>query len=140
MILLDTNVISDLVSINPDPGVLAWVGSHPADDQFISAITVAEILYGIRILPEGRRRTMLESEIGLLLRDAFADRIFPFDAAAGECFATIMADRRSRGRPISQFDGQIAAIALSRGAKLVTRNVRDFELTGIEVINPWRGA
>jgi toxin FitB len=67
MILLDTNVISDLVSINPDPGVLAWVGSHPADDQFISAITVAQILYGISILPEGRRRTMLESEIGLLL-------------------------------------------------------------------------
>jgi predicted nucleic acid-binding protein len=137
MYLLDTNVISDLVSIRPDQNVLTWVASHPADTQFVSAVTVAEILYGVRRLPEGRRRMTLELEIGLLLQDAFADRILPFDATAAECFAVIMTERRSQGRPMSQFDGQIAAIARSRGATLVTRNTRDFELAGVEMINPW---
>ncbi|WP_246697296.1 type II toxin-antitoxin system VapC family toxin [Rhizobium sp. G21] len=124
MFFLDTNVISDLVSIKPDPGVLAWVASHPARSQYISAVTVAEILYGVKLLPEGRRRMLLEREIGLLLHDAFLGRILPFDAPAAERFASIMADRRSQGRTMSQFDGQIAAIALSVGATIVTRATR----------------
>ncbi len=107
---------------------------------FITAITEAELRYSAAILPAGRRRERLaaEAEIESTLREDFAGRILPFDSAAANAYATIMAGRRAAGRPISQADCQIAAIARARGAPVATRDVADFADCGIKVVNPWR--
>lgn len=137
MIILDTNVISEMLAASPSTSVEAWLGDqHPAS-VFTTAITQAEILYGIEILPEGRRRRDLEAAILPIFTDDLAGRILPFDSDAARTYAIIAAARRKVGRPISQFDAQIAAIAVSRGAALATRNVSDFVETGAVVVNPW---
>lgn len=135
MIILDTNVVSELMRAHPDPVVLAWLDSV-VDDVVTTAITVAEIRYGIARLPEGRRRAALA---------AAADRTFapldqhvvPFDALAAFAYAEIVAARERSGSPVSAPDAQIAAITKYRNAVLATRNVRDFTGTGIEVVDPW---
>jgi len=137
MILLDTNVVSELMRPRPSPHVEAWFGKQLAADLFISTISEAELRYGIALLPNGRRRDKLSAAIEAMLSEDFAGRILPFDSAAAIAYAVIAADRRAAGRPISQFDAQIAAIAKSRGAALATRNGPHFEGCGIEVINPW---
>jgi predicted nucleic acid-binding protein len=104
---------------------------------FTSAITQAEILYGIAVLPEGKRRDALLAAARSALENHFRGRVLPFDGAAADAFAAIAADRREAGRPISQADAQIAAIAKSRGAALATRNVADFDGCGVSVLNPW---
>ncbi len=101
------------------------------------AITEAELLYGAALLPSGKRRSALTAEIEGMLEEDFGGRILPFDRLAAQAFAAIAAARRGAGRPISQADAQIAAIARSRGASLATRNVPDFDSCGVEVINPW---
>ncbi|MBF0561681.1 MAG: type II toxin-antitoxin system VapC family toxin [Alphaproteobacteria bacterium] len=137
MILLDTNVVSELMKSAPAPGVLAWVDAVPGAALFVSAVTQAEILYGLALLPAGKRRDELAGAARVVFETYFRRRILPFDSDAAEAFAELAAERRQSGRPITQADAQIAAIARSRGAALATRNVADFEGCGIDVVNPW---
>lgn len=137
MIILDTNVISDMIGPAPSPAVAAWVFRQPPGDMFVSAVTEAELRYGVEIMPQGRRRDRYLAEIDGLLHAEFAGRILPFDSVAAQTYATIVAARRAAGRPIAQFDGQIAAIARSLAASVATRDAGGFEGCGIDVIDPW---
>lgn len=139
-VLLDTNVVSELIRKSPDPAVEAWVSGHVLEDLYFSAIGEAELRYGAAILPAGRRRETLVSEIEGMLRDAFGDRVLPFDSNAAREFAEIAAKRRSIGRRMAPADCQIAAIARSLNVAVATRNVRDFDDINVEVINPWKSA
>lgn len=137
MIILDTNVLSELMKSQPNISVVSWIGKQQATKLFITSLTQAEILYGLEILPTGKRRTALKQAAKVMFDLDFTGRILPFDTKAAKLFATIGAKRRKLGRPISQMDAQIAAITLASNATLVTRNVDDFEECGIEIINPW---
>ncbi|MDL2402979.1 type II toxin-antitoxin system VapC family toxin [Rhizobium mayense] len=137
MIILDTNVISELLTPSPSTTVEAWLAAQPPLSIFTTATTQAEILYGLRLLPSGRRRSQLEAAILPIFEEDFAGRVLAFDSEAASAYSVIATSRRQEGRPISQFDAQIAAIAASRGATLATRNVPDFLGTGIVIINPW---
>ncbi len=136
-VLLDTNVVSELIRKAPEPAVVTWVSDHPLDDLFFSAVSEAELRYGGAILPAGRRRDMLFQEIETMLRDAFGDRVLPFDSEAARAYGYIAAVRRFAGRPVAPADCQIPAIAASRGMVVATRNVRDFEDMEMEIVNPW---
>jgi predicted nucleic acid-binding protein len=138
MIILDTNVLSEFMRPAPSGTVERWMSALPPASIFVSAITEAELRYGLTLLPKGRRQRQLFAQIEEMLAEEFADRILPFDSSAASAYARIAADRRLSGRPISQADAQIAAIAASRGASLATRNVADFADCGIDVIDPWR--
>lgn len=135
--LLDTNVLSELLRAQPHPAVLAWFAEQPADSLFVSAVTQAEMLLGARLLSRSKRRLQLETALDAMFREDFAGRVLHFDAAAAAAYAAVVAARRGAGRPISQFDAQIVAIALSRRAGLATRNVSDFEECGLTLTNPW---
>ena len=137
MIILDTNVISELMRSQPDTSVSQWTATHQATNLLITALTQAEILYGLELLPKGKRRTALKEAAQSMFDLDFAGRILPFDANAAKQFAVIAANRRTLGRPISQIDAQIAAIARVYRATLATRNVSDFEECGINIINPF---
>ena len=137
MILLDTNVISELMRAEPAQTVLDWFGKHDASDLFISAVTEAELRTGIAILPEGQRRDRLQAAIDAMIDQDFQGRILPFDSLAAKAYAEVAAQRRAAGRPIAEADCQIAAIARAAGAPVATRNVKDFDGCGVEVINPW---
>ena len=137
MIVLDTNVVSDLMLPRPTASVIEWVAEQAASSLYLSTISEAELRYGVEILPTGQRRERLLAEIeGMLLED-FAGRILPFDSDAARAYALIAATRRAAGRPINHADCQIAAIACSHRASVATRDMRGFEGCGIEVINPW---
>ncbi|MBC3206495.1 type II toxin-antitoxin system VapC family toxin [Pseudomonas sp. SWRI111] len=138
MIVLDTNVLSEFMRIEPEARVLAWVDAQPAMDLAVSAITVAEILHGIARLPSGKRKQKLQAHALAMFEEDFAGRILPFDAHAAVEYAALVADAEAKGRGIAMADAQIAAICRGRGASIATRNVRDFEFSGIEVINPWQ--
>ena len=138
MILLDTHILSEVIRPSPEPVVLDWLAAQPTTSVFISAITEAELRTGVAFLPEGKRRAVLAAEIAAMLEVDFFGRILPFDSLAAIAYAEIVAIRRQNGRPISQADAQIAAIAHSRGAVLATRNIADFDRCGIEIINPWK--
>ena len=135
--LLDTNIVCELLRRTPDPAVERWVGTSLATDLYFSSIGEAELRYGVAILPEGRRRNALAQAIEAILREDFDDRILPFDSAAAREYSDIASARRAAGRPILPADCQIAAIARSRNMTVATRNVRDFEDTGVEIIDPW---
>ncbi|MYA10227.1 MAG: type II toxin-antitoxin system VapC family toxin [Gemmatimonadetes bacterium] len=137
--LLDTNVVSELMRASPEPAVARWVSGHPVEDVFLSAVSEAELRYGAAILPVGRRRETLLYRIEAMLRDAFEDRVLPFDSDAARTYGPIAAWRRSAGRPVASADCQIAAIAAARRMRLATRNVRDFEGMGIDIVDPWAG-
>ncbi|OHV80872.1 type II toxin-antitoxin system VapC family toxin [Ensifer sp. LCM 4579] len=137
MIVLDTNVLSELLTPAPTAAVEEWLAAQPPTSIFTTTVTEAEILYGVRLLPDGRRRRDLEAAVVPIFREDLAGRILPFDGDAAAVYAIIAVERRKIGRPISQFDAQIAAITRSRGAMLATRNVADFADTGITIINPW---
>ena len=137
MILLDTNVLSEFMRVEPDSKVLDWVDSQPAMELAISAITVAEILHGIARLPVGKRKQKLESHAMAMFEEDFAGRILPFDAHAAVAYAALVAGAEASGRAVSMADAQIAAIGRSHGAAIATRSVRDFEFCVVEVINPW---
>jgi predicted nucleic acid-binding protein len=137
MIVLDTNVLSELMKGAPNATVLAFVNATPRVALFTSAITQAEILDGITTLPIGKRRDDLLAAAGIVFDEHFLGRVLPFDGAAAQTFARIAAGRRGNGRPLSQADAQIAAITASRGATLATRNIVDFDGCGVPLVNPW---
>ena len=137
MILLDTNVISEPMKPRPDAAVMAWLDAQPVEDVYISTVTVAELEYGIRLLPEGRRRDSLQAALSDLLEIEFANRIWSFDLPASRNYGEIPASRRAAGLPISTQDCQIAAVARSRGAVVATRNVDDFKGCNVQIVNPW---
>ncbi|KGE05168.1 type II toxin-antitoxin system VapC family toxin [Pseudohaliea rubra] len=138
MILIDTNVISDLMRPDPAPAVLAWFGAHKASALYLSAVGEGELRRGAVILPPGRRRRQLLDAIDAMIAEDFAGRVVPFDSAAAAAFAEVFAARQKAGRPISFPDCQIAATARAHGAALATRNVTNFEGCGIPVIDPWQ--
>lgn len=131
-------LVSELMRPAPERRVEQWLAAQPDASVFISAITEAELRYGVALLPRGRRRAALLAEIEGMLEEDFASRILPFDSLAAQAFAIIASERRGKGRPISQADAQIAAIARSRGAALATRNAPDFDGCGVALINPWQ--
>lgn len=139
MILLDTNVLSELMRSAPEKNVLEWIDSQPASELYISAITKAEIELGIALLPDGKQKNRLSTAAGLMFAE-FPDRCLAFDSTAASKYAVVVANRTQIGRPISVEDAQIAAIALTRPMTLATRNTSDFELIeGLQLINPWVG-
>ncbi len=137
MIVLDTNVVSELLRVAPEQRVVRWLEAQPFRSVFTTTITQAEILFGIGVLPPGRRRTALAAAAQAIFGEDLVEQVLPFDGDAALAFAKISAHRRSLGRPISQLDAMIAAIADSRGARLATRNVRDFEHCGVDLVDPW---
>ena len=137
MFVLDTNVVSELMRERPNPEVMGWMDNQLTDNLFVTSITEAEVRTGVAILPDGERRRGLAAAAERLFAVFFSERILPFDSDAAQAYATLAAERRAAGRPISQSDCQIAAIAYSRGAPVVTRDVDDFEGCGLDVIDPW---
>ncbi len=137
MILLDTNVISELMRASPDPGVVRWMRARSRASIHTSAITEAELRLGAALLPHGRRRAALQEGIERIITQLIAGRILPFDSAAAAQFASVVSQRRLAGRPIAQADAQIAAIARARAMTLATRNLRDFAATGVTLVDPW---
>jgi predicted nucleic acid-binding protein len=135
--ILDTNVVSEVMSTFPSHAVLAWLAKgRTADEFFLTTITVAEILYGIALLPM-KRRDKLSADAEGMFEEDYEARILVFDEPSARAFATLAAARRNMGRPIPQLDAQIAAIASVHDATLATRNTADFEGCGIRLVNPW---
>ena len=137
MIVLDTNVLSELMRRRPAARVVRWVDEQDASALAITAVTVAELLYGVARLAGSARKTELAAAVDLLIQEDFAGRVLSFDAAAAARYAELVVKREQQGRPISTADGQIAAICRCHGAKLATRNLRDFEDTGNTLFDPW---
>jgi predicted nucleic acid-binding protein len=140
MTILDTNVISEPMQPSPSATVLAWWSQQQPGTLFITTVTVAEILYGIELLPHGKRRAALLAGAERMFVKVLAGRILPFDEDAARAFPEIAVRRRAQGRPIADLDAQIAAIAHSRNALLATRNTADFEGCEVRLANPWQGA
>ena len=137
MIVLDTNVLSELMKPVPAERVVRWTAAQPATSLYTTSITQAEILHGIMLLPSGRRRNALEAAAEAMFGEDFGGRVLPFGSDAAYAYARIAAARRRAGRPISHFDAQIAAIARSAGSAIATRNVTNYDACGVQVINPW---
>jgi predicted nucleic acid-binding protein len=137
MIVVDTNVLSEVMRPVPSFKVVRWMAERPAVSLFTTTITIGELLYGLELVPSGKRRVALQQAIRAMIDDEFAGRILTFDQDAARAFADISAACRRLGRPIGELDAQIAGIARSRGAAIATRNVRDFRDCGVELIDPW---
>ena len=138
MIVLDTNVLSELMRSAPAESVMRWMAAQPAASLYTTSVTQAEILHGIMLLPSGRRRSGFEAAAEAMFKEDFAGRILAFGSDAARLYASIAAERRRAGRPISHFDAQIAATARSAGATIATRNVPDYDGCGVKVIDPWK--
>lgn len=136
MILLDTNVVSEAMRPRPNPGVMQWLNDQVADSVFLSSVTLAELRFGIGVLPGGRRKNQLKTVLSGLL-DLFDERILAFDVEAADRYAAIAVKARQAGRGLSTPDGYIAAIADLRGMSVATRDTSPFEAAGVPVINPW---
>lgn len=137
MILLDTHVVSETMRPVPDHAVIEWLNQRETTSLYLSTITIAEIQYGLALLAKGERRTDLEGRFQRFVSEGFAERVLSFDMAAANEYGIVMATRRSMGRPMSSLDGQIAAIARAHNSTLATRNKKDFDMCGIEVLNPF---
>jgi predicted nucleic acid-binding protein len=137
MIILDTNVLSELMRNRPSPKVTAWFHEHPLIDLYTTAITEAEIFYGIELLEPGTRQQKLLMAVESLFDIDLKDRVIGFDGDAARIFSQIAAHRRQQGKPISNPDAQIAAIVQLHGATLATRDVADFCDCGVDVVDPW---
>jgi len=137
MMVLDTNVLSELMRPRPDARVIDWLDRQDANSVTISAITIAEILYGIERLPDGRRKRGFAAKAAAMFEEDFSGRILSFDSGAAIHYAEQVAASESAGRQVHMADVQIAAICIQYGAELATRNVKDFETFSVETINPW---
>lgn len=136
MILLDSNVLSELMRTEPAQAVVSWVHAQQAATLCTSAVSVAEIRYGIERLPAGQRRTLLRTAADDVF-SAFTDQVLPFDATSARHYADIVVRRERSGAPISGFDAQIAAVCRTHRASLATRNTGDFADLGLDLVNPW---
>ena len=138
MILLDTNVLSELMRPMPDPNVVRWLDAWSEWEVWISAVTVAEIRLGISLLPAGKRKELFLNLAEQMFQEDFPDRCLPFDCEAAREYALIVSERNRQGHPISVEDAQIAAIARTAGLDLATRNTKDFSnITGLQLLDPW---
>lgn len=137
MTILDTNVVSELMRPRPQSVVLDWLANQPAEQIHVTAITVAEVLLGIELLPAGKRRESIQAAADRTF-EVFGGHILAFDEGAAHAFSLIASSRRKKGKPMSEFDAQIAAIARAHGATLATRNIADFQGCGVQVVNPWK--
>jgi toxin FitB len=137
VIVVDTNVISELMRGEPHPSVLAWVAAQPRALLYTTRINEAEILYGIGALPAGRRRMALAAAAEAMFAEDFAGRILPFEAPAAACYPAVVLARRQAGNPIEKFDALIAATALAAGASVATRDIGGFAGCGLTIIDPW---
>src|SRR3984885_12647346 len=140
MIVLDTNVLSEALRPVPEPSVMDWLANQPRASLFTTIVTRGEILYGIRLLSDGKRRRGLWDAARKIFDEDFAGHVLSFDSEAADMYAEISASRRTAGKPISQFDAMIVAMARSRGASLATRNVKDFDDCGTDIIDPWKAS
>ena len=137
MILLDTNVLSEVMRPKPNPAVLTWVDSQELTGLWTCTIVVAEVLSGLDLMPAGNRKERLGEKAEQMFSNLFTDRVLNFDQLAARIYGTVLLKRRNRGRPIDEMDALIAATALAHGATLATRNTADFEDCGVELVNPW---
>lgn len=137
MIVIDTNVISELWKIDPNPNVLAWIDAQAVETLYLSAITVAELRYGLATMPEGRRRLIYQERLENEVLPAFAGRVLPFDLDASQAYSNLMARARAEGRAIGKADGYIAATAAAHGLMVATRDTSPFEAAALSTINPW---
>jgi predicted nucleic acid-binding protein len=137
VIVLDTNVVSELARSSPDPAVVRWLDSVSADEVTTTAVTAAELFHGVARLPASRKKTRIADAVQRVLRDDLQGRVEPFDIRSAERYGILVADRERAGKPITVADAQIAAICTVRRATLATRNTKDFVDTGIELVNPW---
>ncbi len=136
MIVLDTNVVSEAMKPEPHPAVMAWLNAQAAPTLYLSSVTLAELLFGIATLPEGRRKDMLSKALDGLL-SLFRDRVLPFDTDAARCYAELAVTARASGRGFPTPDGYIAAVAASRGFLVASRDTSPYEAARVPVINPW---
>lgn len=139
MIIVDTNVIAELMRPSPSRVVQGWMATRSGEGRCTTAVTLAEIRYGIERLPHGRRKALLEAAADELFA-TFAERVLAFDDVAAAHYASIAYTREAIGRPIGPFDAQIAAICRAHGAALATRNLKDFDGLGVDLIDPWNAA
>ena len=137
MILLDTNVISEQMRLQPSSIVLNWFDKIVDANLYLSSVTEAELLSGIAMMPNGKAKTQRAVKANHILHKIFHDHILPFESKAANCYAEIFAHRKTIGRPISVLDCMIAAIAKANNCKLATRNVADFDHCGVEIVDPW---
>lgn len=137
MILLDTNVVSEPMRPLGHPAVQAWLDRQAAETLFITTTSLAELLLGVELLPDGKRKEGLAAALHELLAELFGARILPFDRAAAEEYARLLGRARSAGHAISMADGQIAAIAATQGFTVATRDTAPFVAVGVPVIDPW---
>ena len=137
MIVVDTNVISELWRLEPDAGVLAWMDAQAIETLHLSVITVAELRYGIACMPEGRRRTIYQQRLEYDVLPAFAGRVLAFDLGTAKAYAELMSRAKAQGKAMATADGCIAATALTHGLMVATRDTSPFEAGGLETINPW---
>jgi predicted nucleic acid-binding protein len=137
VILLDTNVVSAVMAPTQQKFVLDWLNRQDSVTLFLSTITIAEIGYGLRVLPYGKHRLGLEDRFDRFVVEGFEQRVLPFDEGAAYLYGEIMGHRQELGRPLGALDGQIASIARANHLSVATRNVRDFEECGVDLINPF---
>lgn len=140
MILLDTNVVSEVMKTQPAEAVVTWLNAQDSERLYVSAVTIGEITYGLRILPDGKRRSGLRERFERFVALAFDQRVLSYDESAARVYGELMGDRKELGLPMSVPDGQIAAIARLNHLAVATRNVLDFESCGIDVLNPFEAA
>lgn len=137
MILIDTNVISELWKAEPNPDLLAWIDAQTVETLYLSAITVAELRFGLATMPEGKRRTIYQERLEKEVLPTFAGRVLPFDLDASQAYADLMARARAAGKAIGKADGYIAATATACGFMVATRDIGPFEAAGLKIVNPW---
>ncbi len=137
MIVLDTNVVSELMRPQPKAAVLAWVDAQAAQQLWLCSVVAAELFYGLARLPAGARKRQLATAMQIVVLDEFAMRVLAFDLDAASVYASLVVKREQQGRPVSAADAQIAAICLAQGATLATRNTRDFSDMNLRLIDPF---
>ncbi|WP_159818042.1 type II toxin-antitoxin system VapC family toxin [Colwellia sp. 20A7] len=137
MIILDTNIVSEFMTSPPASSVLNWLNHQKVSSLYLTSITVAEINYGLGIMPNGKRKKLLEERFKLFVDSAFKQRILSFDENAAILYGDLMAEKRKIGKPMSCFDGQIAAIARLHSYSIATRNIKDFTHCQLDLINPF---
>jgi toxin FitB len=140
VIILDTNVVSEPMKADSDPGVQFWLDEQIAETLYLTSVSLSELLLGVDMLPEGKRKVGLAAGLNELLAALFGTRILPFDQRAATMYATRVSQARAIGRTISMADGQIAAIAAVHGFTVATRDTAPFLAAGVPVVNPWEVA